>query len=91
MHECLCYRCTILFHVNDAACAVYICENVREFIGVADVVTVPATVTFTASNVYRDILVGKISFYSIDALHTLVRVCRKWRIVVFGLPRRLNL
>ena len=35
--------------------------------------------------------VGEISFYSIGAWHTLVHVCRKWRIVVFGAPRRLNL
>ena len=27
----------------------------------------------------------------IDAWHTLVHVCRKWRLVVFGSPRRLNL
>jgi hypothetical protein len=27
----------------------------------------------------------------IDAWHTLVHVCRQWRIVVFGSPRRLNL
>jgi hypothetical protein len=31
------------------------------------------------------------NFYSIEAWHTLVHVCRKWRIVVFGSPRRLNL
>ena len=35
--------------------------------------------------------VGDVNFYSIDAWHTLVHVCRKWRIVVFGSPRRLNL
>ena len=35
--------------------------------------------------------VEEISFYSIDAWHALVHVCRKWRIVVFGSPRRLNL
>ena len=28
---------------------------------------------------------------SIGAWHTLVQVCQKWRIVVFGTPRRLNL
>jgi hypothetical protein len=28
---------------------------------------------------------------SIEAWHTLVHVCQKWRIVVFGSPRRLNL
>jgi hypothetical protein len=27
----------------------------------------------------------------IDAWHTLVHVCRKWRIITFGSPRRLNL
>ena len=27
----------------------------------------------------------------IEAWHTLVHVCRKWRSVVFGSPRRLNL
>ncbi|KAN0123249.1 hypothetical protein V8E52_003202 [Russula decolorans] len=27
----------------------------------------------------------------IDAWHTLVHVCRKWRIIAFGSPRRLNL
>ena len=31
------------------------------------------------------------SFYSIDTWHTLVHVNRKWRIVVFGSPRRLKL
>src|SRR6267154_4105393 len=35
--------------------------------------------------------VEEINFYSIHAWHTLVHVCRKWRIVVFGSPRRLNL
>ena len=29
--------------------------------------------------------------YSVSAWHTLVHVCRKWRNVVFGSPRRLNL
>ena len=29
--------------------------------------------------------------YEIDAWHTLVHVCRKWRIIVFGSPRRLDL
>ena len=28
---------------------------------------------------------------SIDAWHTLVHVCRKWRYIVFGSPRRLSL
>jgi hypothetical protein len=35
--------------------------------------------------------VEEISFHSIDAWHTLVHVCRNWRTVVFGSPRRLNL
>ena len=29
--------------------------------------------------------------HEIDAWHTLVHVCRKWRIIVFGSPRRLDL
>ena len=44
-------------------------------------------------------LLGIFEFYNMDALdeehiegwHTLVHVCRKWRIVVFGSPRRLDL
>jgi hypothetical protein len=35
--------------------------------------------------------VEDINFFSIDAWHTLVHVCRKWRVLVFGSPRRLNL
>ena len=40
-------------------------------------------------------LLGIFDFYldkaAIQAWHNLVHVCRKWRIVVFGSPRRLNL
>jgi hypothetical protein len=35
--------------------------------------------------------VEEIDFSSINAWHTLVHVCQKWRIVVFGSPRSLNL
>jgi hypothetical protein len=40
-------------------------------------------------------LLGIFEFYmderQIEEWHTLVHVCRKWRIIVFGSPRRLNL
>ena len=45
-----------------------------------------------------DVLLKIFTFYveetsicSINAWHTLVHVCRKWRIIVFGSPLRLNL
>jgi hypothetical protein len=43
-----------------------------------------------------DVLLCVFDFYlaevsEVEAWHTLVHVCRRWRIVVFGSPRRLNL
>jgi hypothetical protein len=35
--------------------------------------------------------IGYVDEEQIEAWHTLVHVCRKWRIVVFGSPRRLHL
>jgi hypothetical protein len=35
--------------------------------------------------------VEEVSLFSIDEWHTIVHVCRTWRILVFGSPRHLNL
>ena len=42
-----------------------------------------------------DVLLYVFDFYleasKVEAWHTLVHVCRRWRNIVFGSPRRLNL